>query len=176
MARINLLRPTIPQPRLHARLQEQLEYLEGVLWTDPSRRLNPHTNPDDIDPHTSGTIAFWRGFLEVGGSIGVYSNGTDRRYPWVTIKASYPVLCKFLDFMEDELSPTLSSIIASGNHVVTKWDDDSKLRNMAGSGQIKLTGKLAQDVCRILYPPSSVIGLDSIRSKVDEILTWVPRC
>lgn len=174
--KLNLVRPQHTTDLLvMPRLVEQTEYLEGVLWSDPALRLDPEVDPSDIDMYGTGTPAFWRGLIESSGYVGLCRGSSDRKYPRVELKASYGVLCKFLDFLQEELQPSLSQILAGTHAYQQQWDTDGKLMHMAGGGLVRVTGVKAQDVCRVLYPPDSLIGLESIRCRVDEILTWVPR-
>jgi hypothetical protein len=152
---------------------EQIDYLEGVLWSDTARRLNASVDTSEIDgQHGTHTAAFWRGLVEAGGTISIASNGTDRRYPRVELRGCYPVLSKFLDYLGDALQPAVMAILAGAP---MDWDEQGKFRTMASSGYLRITGRKAQDVCRVLYPPDSTVGMESVRAKVDEIVAWTPR-
>jgi hypothetical protein len=151
----------------YARAREQVDYLEGVLWADPARRKNGDSNPDDIDRFGNHTPAFWRGFVEIGGCISLNNNGAERKYPRVELKGAYNILLKFLAFLNEEIN--------AKKGVDWHWDERDRYKTMAVGGFLRITGKKAQEVVCALYPPESVIGWESTRALVDEIVTWIPR-
>jgi len=161
-------------PLTDDRLREQISYLEGVLWADPTRRQ--HGDPDDIDPLTDGTCAFWRGLLETAGYIAILAaGGGDRVYPRIDLRAGYPILMKLISFIEGRLRPSLTVLIGQGRLVAPAWDEDGSVAERCATGIFRVTGAKAQQLCRILYPPDSTVGRESIRERVDQILTWTPR-
>lgn len=146
---------------------EQTDYLEGALWADPARRLNRHVNMKDLDEWGNGTAAFWRGLIESAGCVSILENGGGRKYPRVTLSATYAVLEVFLDWVQYELNARYGG--------QWSWEQDDRLRSAAGSGKLYFTGEKAQALVAVLYPPSSTIGRESIRETVDEIVSWTPR-
>ncbi|WP_321471090.1 hypothetical protein [uncultured Paludibaculum sp.] len=156
----------MPNDRDCRRLLEQADYLEGVLWADPARRLDNQVDPDDIDPWGTGTAAFWRGLIESAGYIALLTND-QRTYPRLELRASWPVLSKMLEFLQEEVN--------QANGLKWDWDEGGKFQWQAGGGRVRVCGVKAQEAIRALYPPDSTVGLESIRAKVDRILTWTPR-
>jgi hypothetical protein len=116
---------------------EQADYLEGVLWSDADHRLDMDPARDvgrEIDAYGTGTAAFWRGVLETAGHITIMGRGNGYKYPRVELAGSYSFLCKFLDFIQEEME-------SQGQ--TWQWDVDGKLRSMASRNHFRVTGHQA---------------------------------
>jgi len=154
---------THPQAAL---IRELNDYTWGVLLADQEEFLkDPHCDVALIDPFGTGTKAFWRGLLETAGFIGM-DKAKQYEYPRVSLKASYPIVAKFLAFMQEE--------VHTRNGVTWDWDDDGKLAWQSMGGWLRITGQKAQDVVRVLYLGETV-GRESARHMADRIVQWMPR-
>jgi hypothetical protein len=144
---------------------ERNEYLEGVLWSDKDLRMDRGVDADAIDPFGTGTKAFWRGLLEGAGSMSIGASGP-RSYPRIELQATYAVLGKFLQFLQEE--------IHTRRGVEWAWDEEGKLEWQARGEFLRVTGKKAQDIVRVLYLDQTV-GRQSVRHVADKIIAWSGR-
>lgn len=143
-------------PAQFKRACEQVDYLEGIIWSDPVHRLDMDPTRDvgqEIDPYGTHTKAFWRAAIETGGKICV--NGGRNKYASVSLRGSYRFLKKFMAFLTEELGPT--------------FDGNGQLDFACSSSRIHITGPQAITVCRLLYIGQE-IGVESVRRVVDEII------
>ena len=151
-------------------IREMNDYLWGVQLADQEEFLeDPDCNVALIDPYGTGTKAFWRGLLETAerGNITMKrSGGGDREYPHIYLKASYPIVKRFLEFLQEEIN--------TRNDVSWDWDDEGKLAWQALGGWLRITGQKAQDVVRVLYIGETV-GRESARHMADRIVQWTSR-
>jgi hypothetical protein len=154
--------------RHYKAVKEQIEYLEGVLWSDRVHRMDRDSSRDigaEIDRYGTGTKAFWRGVIETAGRLKDYRSG-EYSYPRIELEGSYSFLIKFVDFLKEEMDREGLGMY---------WTDaDAKLRFAASGGLLRVSGANAKDVVRVLYLGGEV-GLESVRHRVDEILTWTPK-
>jgi hypothetical protein len=145
----------------HDRQIEQAEYLNGVLWGDPNHRLDEDSRRDvsrEIDQYGTCSRHFWRGVLDVWGSIGIYE-AKGYSYPRVQLNGSYSFLHKFLAFLL-ETWPTL--------------DPEGKLHFQCGGGRLLFSGTVARDIIVLLYGDAG-IALTTNQQKADFAITWTPR-
>jgi hypothetical protein len=168
--------PSVPRDDSDPDFKQKLEehwYFKGVLLADPAYRKDPDFDARLIDPYTgTGTEAFWRGVLETAGSIRVdKAGGGDLCYPHVELHGAYPFVSAFLAFLKEKLTP---HIHLAGQVVALDLDFKGKLDWQTKGGFIKIRGKLAQEIIRLLYV-GQTIGMETPRRTADAIVQWSAR-
>lgn len=147
---------------------EQNSYLEGVLWSDKTHRLDLDSSRDvgsEIDAYGTCNKHFWRGVIEAAGRLNLYPC-QDYFYPRLELEGSYSFLIKFVDFIKEEMDREGMGMY---------WlEEDERLRFMASGWKLRITGARAQDVVRLLYLGVAV-ARDSSRERAEKILAWTPK-